>query len=127
MDVPSFLFELLEKELTNIQEKLLEKVAKKYDLSETELKEEFLTPLKVIPNTNTKVVICKKQKGRKIPLDECRCMARIWNRGKGGQCTRKRKGENEYCCQHIEKRKHGDIREMPSKKVFCHKTKILYK
>lgn len=127
MDVPSFLFDLLNQQLREVQEQLLENVAKKYQLDVGKVKEEFLGPLVLIPEKKEKVIICKKQKGRKLPSDEQRCMARIWNRGKGGQCTRFRKEGADCCCQHLEKRKHGLITEDPPKQVFQHTTKILYK
>lgn len=127
MDVPAFLFDLLNQQLQEIQEQLLERVAKKYELDVRKVKEEFLTPLVLVPEKKEKVIICKKQKGRKLPCDEQRCMARIWNRGKGGQCTRFQKEGAVFCCQHLEKRKHGTITEAPPKEVFQHNTKILYK
>ena len=127
MEVPEFLFHLLDQELQRIQEELLEKVADRYKLDIATLREEFITPLQIIPQETEKVFLCKKQKGRQLPNDDVRCTARIWNRGKGGQCTRFRKGEYAFCCQHIEKRKHGTITETPPREVFCHKTKSLYK
>lgn len=127
MDVPAFIFDLLNQELQRVQEELLERVAEKYRLSSKELVQEFLTPLEIVPEKKEKVIVCKKQKGRALPPDETRCNARIWNRGKGGQCTRFRKEGNAFCCQHLEKRKHGTIGEQAPREVFCHTTKILYK
>jgi len=127
MDVPTFLFDLLNQQLQTIQEGLLTKVAARYQLDVELLKQEFLESLTLVPEKTEKVIICKKQKGRRLPGDEHRCNSRIWNRGKGGQCTRFRKEGAEFCCQHIEKRKHGIIHDDPPKEVFQHNTKILYK
>ena len=127
MEVPAFLFDLLNHQLREVQSELLEKVAKKYQLDVAGVKAEFLGDIVLVPEKKEKVIICKKQKGRKLPCDDQRCMARIWNRGKGGQCTRFRKEGAEFCCQHLEKRKHGKISEEPPKEVFQHTTKILYK
>lgn len=127
MDVPAFIFDVLNQELQRVQEELLEKVAQKYHLPYPELVESFLTPLEILPEKSEKVFLCKKQKGRALPPEERRCMARIWNRGKGGQCTRARKEGDAFCCQHLEKRKHGVIGETPPREVFCHTTKVLYK
>jgi hypothetical protein len=127
MNTPAFIFDLLNNELQQIQIKMLEKISKKYNIDINELKNEFIKPLSIIPEKTEKVIIMKKQKGRKLPSDEERCTARIWNRGKGGQCSRPRKKNECFCCQHVENRKHGIISEPPSKKVFKHNTNIVYK
>lgn len=140
MEVPYFIFEIFEKELRNIQINLLKKVATKKGYSDSELEElcnEFLpeqSNLKLVPNTKTRIHIQKKNAESVVPKNEERCMARIWNRGKGGQCTRARfcneEANNElseYCSQHIKNRKHGRIDEKPSEEIFPKDSKSLYK
>jgi len=127
MEVPAFLFQLLEKELQDIHQKLLTDVSKKYQLPLEEVLKEFIRPVVMVSEQKEKVVIVKKQKGRHLPDSEHRCMARVWGRGKGGQCTRKKVGDGLFCTQHIEKRKHGLITEAPPKEVFQSKTRALYK
>ena len=35
------------------------------------------------------------------PVDPCRCLARIWNGGRGGQCSKKAKADG-FCAQHMQ-------------------------
>ncbi len=127
MNTPAFVFDILNNELQKIQITMLEGISKKYNIDIDELKKEFIKPLRVIPEKTEKVVILRKQKGRKMPSDEERCVARIWNRGKGGQCSRPSKNEQPFCCQHRQHRKHGTIDEPPSDKIFNNKKSVVYK
>lgn len=128
METPRYLLELLETELREVQSELLRKVANKYGLSHTDLVEEFLAPrLKLIPNSHEKITV-KKQKNPKPPApDEERCHARIWNRGKGGQCTKRHIKGEDYCMAHKEKRKHGDIRDTVQRELFPARSSVFYK
>lgn len=129
MDVPSFVFQLLQEEICDIQRKLLERVAERYMIPPEDLIDEFVNGkgVQILPEKKEKVVICKKQKGRAVPEDEHRCYARVWNRGKGGQCTRKKVLGSEYCYQHVEERRHGNMGEVAPAKIFRNKTKVIYK
>lgn len=127
MDAPSFIFDILNKELYNIHEAMLQKISIKYKIDIDELTMEFLTPLNIIDETIEKVVIYKKQQKKFIPNNDNRCCARVWNRGKGGQCTRACKSNSLFCLQHVEVRKHGLITEKPSKDIFCKKQTVIYK
>jgi hypothetical protein len=141
MEAPQFIFELFEKELRAIQIKLLGKVATAKGLDPEDLIEEFLPEhgLRLILNTKTSIQVKKKNAPSAPPPAESRCMARVWNRGKGGQCVRPRSsgataaksGENvsksEYCSQHAKNRKHGRIDEPPGKEVFPKEAKSVYK
>lgn len=124
MNVPAFLFDCLQQELYSLQLTLLEKVATKYDLPLEEL-QTLIQPTSL--DTQSNVYICKKQKGKPIPEIDQRCMARIWNRGKGGQCTRTRLEECQFCCQHKNKQKHGIITDKPPLEVYNKSVKVLYK
>lgn len=132
MDVPQFIFELFEKELKNIQKDLLKKVATKYNLNYDNLIQEFIpNTLTLVSNTKTSIEIKKKNVSFTPPTCDKRCMARVWNRGKGGQCIRYRINDTnnnyEYCSQHQKNRKHGRIDELPNQNIFPKDSKAIYK
>lgn len=128
MDTPQYLLQLLEVELYEAQSKLLQRVANRYQLSHTELVEEFLSPqLVLIPNATEKITV-KKQKNPKPPApEEERCWARIWNRGKGGQCTKRRLEDSDFCKAHLSRRKHGDMREEVPREIYPYRSAVFYK
>lgn len=130
MDAPSFIFDMFEQELKRMQTELLSKVATKYNLNEAELLETFVngTKLTIVPNNSVTVVVHKKVNNlnkQAVPADS-RCSARIWNRGKGGQCTRHVCEQGRYCAQHSENRKHGDITDSVDSKLFPKNPTALY-
>ena len=134
MDLPNFLFQILEKELQDIQCQLLEKVANKYSLDFNTLKSEFIKPLTLVSHQGgTKIKVIRQQNSRKKPDSEERCNARIWNRGLGGQCSRKKCKDYELCSQHqseLDKQKilrHGYYTDSPPMCVFTGIHKTLYK
>jgi hypothetical protein len=128
MDAPNFIFEMLEEEIIRIQKELLIKVARKYSMDEEDLIREFVVDrVKLVPTKNVTVVV-KKEITRKTVVDETsRCMARIWNRGKGGQCTRARSCGTQFCSQHADNHKHGCINEQVNIKLFPKEPTALYK
>ena len=126
MQTPSFIFGLLDAELRRVHTEMLEKVATKYNLDITELIEEFVTPHKAI-TTGTKVSVKKDMNPRPLPQAANRCMARVWNRGRGGQCTRNRKADAEFCAHHIPSQKHGRIDEKVTRSMFPSHSTALYK
>ena len=128
MDTPSYLWNLLEEEIIRIEKDILKKVATKYNIDYEEIEKEFLDkPMKMIPNKDVSIVI-KKEVKHKIKIEkEDQCCARVWNRGKGGQWTRKKKDGEDYCTQHINNRKHGDITDLPDRTIFPKKSNSLYK
>lgn len=125
MEVPSFIFECLEKELFQIQYNLLQKVATKHNLNLEELQKDFLQPVEV--SAEEQAYICKRQRRKQLPDPEKRCIARVWNRGKGGQCTRIKCDGEDLCKQHLGGCKHGVIGDMPPKQVFGKSIRALYK
>lgn len=127
MSLPAFIFNQLQTELHAIELQLLEKVSKTYDIPIEELTDQFLTPLKVVPEATDKIFISKKYKGRKIPMQEDRCQALIWNRGKGGQCTRPKCDGEEYCKQHMCHLKFGKVDEKPMETHFNKPIRAIYK
>jgi hypothetical protein len=135
METPQFIFDLLENELYSIQLNLLEKVSVRYNLNKDSLVEEFLPKkLVIIPNTKTAIEVKKRIMPQQPPCGDKRCMARVWNRGKGGQCMRARIIENatdiatnDYCLQHKKNRKHGKITEPASHNIFPHVSHAIYK
>jgi hypothetical protein len=133
MDAPNFIFEMFEEELTRIQRELLSKVASKYNLDEQTLHTEFLEKrVKLIPNSEVTVVVKKQVVKKQKVAEQSRCPARIWNRGRGGQCTRPKKTNDddtvcEFCAQHMTNRKHGVITEPVDKKIFPKHPTAIYK
>lgn len=130
MEVASFLASFLEHEFHTIHEVWIEKIAKKYDLDAEELKKEFLSPLTIQSNEGTQIIITKK-KGREPPKANERCTARIWNKGLGGQCTRKliKDGLCYQHCKELEKNKqlrHGYYQDKPPMNVFTGKHNTIY-
>lgn len=109
ISTPAFIFNTLQQELQKIHLTWLEQIAQKYNLPLEELKQEFIKDLKIIPETTEKIYICKKYKARKIPMEEDRCKALIWNKGKGGQCTRPCCDGEEYCKIHVMHLKYGSV------------------
>lgn len=126
-DTPSFVFTILNKELYEIQRRLLENVAKDHNLNAEDLITTYLKdPLSVTPNTTTKVEVVRRAAPKTLPKTEERCMARIWNRGKGGQCTRRRT-EGDYCTAHAhDGTRHGRIDHPPPEHIFG-KIRAVYK
>lgn len=127
MSLPAFIFNQLQDELYSIQMQLLEKVSNTYDIPMDELVVQFLSPLKIIPESSEKIFISKKYKGRKLPIPQDRCQAIIWNRGKGGQCTRSKCEGKEFCKQHTEYLKFGKITDIPLEKQFNQPIRAIYK
>jgi len=113
MDVPQFILTLLEEELRQSHIRLLEKISDHYGFDLNEMKETFLPekPLEIIPQNVIKVQIKKCYQPRTPPPLEERCMARVWNRGLGGHCIRRRCQETEYCRLHQKGLKYGRMDE----------------
>ena len=132
MNTPKYIFDILQDELRLQQVSLLKKIATKYNIPEDELIELLPKQPKIIPKTAISITVEKKIEPKKTPPTNCRCCARIWGRGKGGQCTRKcfiddNDNQTEYCLQHQNNRKHGRIDEDFPKEVFPRKETSLYK
>jgi len=131
MDIPHYIFDILNKELIDLQKELLKKVAIKYNIDYNTLINDFIEAecKNVKPNTSIQIQVKKQIVRKNIVEPEIRCMARIWNRGKGGQCTKKRMDINEclYCKQHLSNRKHGSIKEPPDLNLFPFQSCALYK
>jgi hypothetical protein len=128
-DTPSFVFTILNKELYDIQKKLLESVAKDHNLDADNLVATYLKdPLatNIVPNTKTKIEVVRRAVVKTPPKAEERCMARVWNRGKGGQCTRRRV-EDDLCTAHAQcGTRNGRIDKPPPEHIFG-KIKVVYK
>lgn len=119
MDAPKYLWDLLDRELRYSHTELLKKVATKYNLPLEEMISEFIpkqTPL--VPAKQVPIVIHKKMPPKQEPQEQDRCFARVWNRGKGGRCTRARTNDCDYCAQHVKHRKHGDMREEAPREMY---------
>lgn len=133
MELPGYIFQILEYEFQQMQVEWLKKIADRYSIDIEELKETCLEPLKIISNQTTKIEVTRKTKPRKTAIVDERCKARIWNRGLGGQCSRKHLSNESLCSQHLkefnqhQRLRHGLYQEQPPMTVFNGKNKTLYK
>ena len=127
MEAPNFIFNLFENEIIRIQTELLEKVAAKYEMDKDALIQEFIGGVTLVPSSKINIVVHKQLNPRTPPKEDERCRARVWNRGRGGQCTRSRIDSCKYCYQHATQRKLGTIDEPPDKSQFPRKPTALYK
>lgn len=133
MDTPAFIFGLIDEELKRIKIDLLKNVATKYNLELSELISEFIEDKKekIVPPKEVKITVKKTLTPRKPVEKDLRCMARIWNRGKGGQCSKYRSVMNnklcEFCTNHLYYQKHGRIDEAVPRDLFPFKASALYK
>ena len=133
MELPGYIFQILENEFQQMQVEWLKKIADRYSIDLEELKETCIEPLKIEPNQKTKIEVIRKTKPRKTAVVDERCKARIWNRGLGGQCSRKHLANENLCTQHLkemnqhQKLRHGWYEEQPPMTVFNGKNKTLYK
>jgi hypothetical protein len=125
--VPSFVLDILDSEVRQIQISLLNRVASDYNIEPHELIDRYLPQtqrLDVTPSSKTKVEVIRRLNPKPPAGDSVRCLARIWNRGNGGQCTRERKEDCEYCGHHMKLVKeegilrHGRIDQQPPHDVF---------
>lgn len=122
--VPDFLFAVIEEQLRKVQTDLLARVAKDYNLSEEELITRLLSTKPTKPVSMERIQIIRKSAPRPCASEAERCHARIWNRGRGGQCTRKHIVNAKLCGQHQKKLDkegtlhYGWIHEPPSPDIF---------
>lgn len=127
---PKYIFDLLNKQLIEYQRNILISIANQYNIDQEQLFIKYLPSTNIIniqSNDKIAIEITKKIAKKNIPDDNNRCMARVWNRGKGGQCTRIKKDNCEYCLQHSQHLKHGRIDSDVPKHIFQTNSKILYK
>ena len=82
--------------------KILIEISNEYSLDKNKLLNKYLDSVSL-----NNVSIKKKKKKNKLEPD-CLCMARKQD---GNQCTRRRKGPDEYCGKHIKNRRFGRIDE----------------
>jgi len=122
MQTPEFIFDLIDRELRNVHVKLITDICNKYHLNSEEVIDEFL------PIPKTKVVVSVITKKKHTPVtDNLRCQARIWNRGKGGQCQIKSKEGEQYCHFHCKSRKYGDIKDPVPRDLYPKNASSIYK
>lgn len=128
-DIPSFIFDVLEEELYQIQLQLLQRVCETYNLDVKDAQARLLPSkpqLQIIPKSHKIVEVVQRKPTRPPADEENRCQARVWNRGRGGQCTRNKKDGGELCAQHSKHLRHGLIYETPPNDIFSTR-RALYK
>ena len=136
--VPSFVLDILDSELRSMHISMLQQIAKDYNLDAMELESKYLPTQKmqVASSAKTKVEVIRRMNPKAPAESTVRCLARIWNRGHGGQCTRERKNDTDFCGHHAKLMKeeghlrHGRIDESPPCDVFSQngaRRKAVYK
>jgi hypothetical protein len=106
---------------------LLRRVAATYNIPVEELQQQFLNkPTTLVPNKDNPIEIRRKSRPKHEAAVEERCFARIFNRGKGGRCTRKHQDGCEFCYQHAQHRRFGDIRNEPPRDLFPKRKQLLF-
>lgn len=125
---PQYIFEILQNELYEHNKEILRKLCKEYKLNENDIFSKFLSKeLNIIEDKNISIEITRKNSPKKQIEENIRCMARVWNRGQGGQCTRAKLKNCDFCTQHKEKQKHGRIDESVPREIFQKSSNVLYK
>lgn len=130
MQTPAFIFGLLDAELRRVHVELLKNVATKYKLDHDSLVQEFLPQEKLdklVDKRTTTTEVYVKHKKVAHPPPESRCMARIYNRGKGGQCTKSRSESGDLCALHCKYLKHGKITDPVPRELFPFHASAIYK
>jgi len=80
-------------------EDILKLVSKDFNIPYADLYSRYLGLDIDIISSKLETLTIKKKKPRAPPPPEERCMARVWNGGKGDQCKRRHR-ESEYCTLH---------------------------
>jgi hypothetical protein len=126
-EIPQYIFGVLDKELFDIQYQLICKISAEYNLNVEEVVSKCLPQKQstnIQPLTTKKIEVIAKKNAPPPLEDELRCTARIWNRGRGGQCTRARMKGCDLCGNHRKllethgKLHHGRIHQPPPMDVF---------
>lgn len=126
VDVPSFLLKVLENEIKDICIGVLKKVCDRHSLDFEEVCREVHlfgknnedSQLSLASERKQIINIVKKKPPKAVVEDSCRCMARVWNQGRGTQCTRRKIEGTELCTQHSKNLKHGLITDKTPTQMF---------
>lgn len=91
------------------------------------IKRKFVNNGLKIPTLKNNMINHKKR-GRSLPEQDMRCIARVWSNGKiirkgdeiifGTQCTRPKAGSSNYCFQHNKHNPHNDFDKDPNLKLL---------
>ena len=112
--IPRFIVKLFAQEIERVHNKLLEKIAKDYNLNENELKQKYISNIDV---SKEKIQIVKKRDYNINLTDEKRCMA-LNSRHK--RCQRSKGTHNMFCPIHQKTNKYGVVGDavVPTKKKW---------
>tara|TARA_Y100000591_G_C21767287_1_gene663528 strand:- start:224 stop:637 length:414 start_codon:yes stop_codon:yes gene_type:complete len=125
-DLPLFVKGIFEKEINNIKINLIKHIAKDYSLNEEELIKKYTCDIEIINKKIENIQITKKNNYNSNLNKEDRCLARVYNNGKGAQCKRSKK-HDDLCTLHYnilikeDKLKYGLITEPKPNNVFHYK------
>jgi hypothetical protein len=126
IELPKFVLGIFQKEINDIKLKLIKKIAKDYYLDEEELIKNYICNIELINKNLENIQIVKKNNYNSKLKSGNRCLARVYNSGKGSQCKRSR-NKNDLCTLHSSilenegKLKYGYINKPRPKGVFLNK------
>lgn len=99
IELPVFVKTIFEEKINEIKINLIKQISKDYFLDEEELIKQYTCDIQIISNKMENIEIIKKNKYNNDISKKDRCIARVYNNGKGGQCKRS-KNINNLCTLH---------------------------
>ena len=125
-ELPVFVKSIFQNEINKIKINLIKQIANDYYLDEEELIKEYACDINIISKKMENIEIVKKNKYNNDISKNHRCLARVYNNGKGGQCKRSKNIDN-LCTLHYNqlqknnKLKYGLITEPKPADIFHNK------
>mgnify|MGYP006099314013 CR=1 FL=1 len=126
IELPIFVTTIFQTEINKIKLNLIKQIAEDYYLDEEELIKEYACDINIISSKMENIEIVKKNKYNNDISKNHRCLARVYNNGKGGQCKRSKNVDN-LCTLHFNKLdknnklKYGLITEPKPADIFHNK------
>jgi len=99
VELPNFVIGLFQNEINKIKINLIKQICKDFYLDEEELIKEYTCDINLINKNLENIQIVKKNNYNSNLSDDDRCLARIYNNGKGARCKRS-KNDGKLCTLH---------------------------
>ena len=99
VELPNFVIGIFQNEVNKIKINLIKQIAKDFHLDEEELIEQYTCDMKIINKNLENIQISRKNNYNSNIDKDDRCLARVYNNGKGAQCKRS-KNEDDLCTLH---------------------------
>lgn len=126
IELPKFVIGIFQNEVNKIKINLIKQICKDFYLDEEELIKEYICDINLINKNLENIQIVKKNNYNSELSNDDRCLARIYNNGKGARCKRS-KNCNGLCTLHNNilnrngKLKYGYINKPKPKSAFPNK------